>query len=43
MKQEAQHFHADGDEEEDQRVLLVVFDQQLGEDAGQRDDHPGRT
>lgn len=43
VKQEAQHFHADGDEEEDQRVLLVIFDQQLGEDAGQRDDHPSRT
>lgn len=39
VKQEAEHLHADGDEEEDERVPPLVCDQQLGEDARQRDDH----
>lgn len=43
VKQEAEHLHADGDEEEDERVPPLVGDQQLGEDAGQRDDHPRCT
>lgn len=41
VKQEAKHFHANGDEEEDERVLPLVWDQQLGEDARQGDDDPG--
>ncbi len=41
VKQEAEHLHADGDEEEDERVPPLVGDQQLGEDARQGDDHPG--
>lgn len=40
VKQEAEHLHADGDQEEDERVPPLVLDQQLGEDARQRDDHP---
>lgn len=40
VKQEAEHLHADGDEEEDERVPPLVGDQQLGEDARQGDDHP---
>ena len=43
MKQEAQHLHADGDEEEDERVPPLVSDQQLGEDAREGDDHPRRA
>lgn len=43
VKQEAEHLHADGDEEEDERVPPLVVDQQLGEDARQRDDHPCST
>lgn len=43
MKQEAQHLHADGDQEEDERVPPLVSDQQLGEDAGEGDDHPRRA
>lgn len=35
VEQEAEHLHADGDQEEDERVLLLVGDQQLGEDARQ--------
>lgn len=38
VKQEAQHLHADGHQEEDERVLPLVGDEQLGEDAGQGDD-----
>lgn len=41
VEQEAKHLHADGDEEEDEGVLVLVGDQQLGEDARQGDDHPG--
>lgn len=33
VEQEAEHLHADGDEEEDERVPPLVGDQQLGEDA----------
>lgn len=40
VKQEAEHLHADGHQEEDERVPPLVLDQQLGEDARQRDDHP---
>lgn len=43
MKQEAKHFHADGDEEEDKRVPPLILYQQLGEDASQGDDYPGCT
>lgn len=43
MKQEAQHLHADGDQEEDERVPPLVSDQQLGEDAREGDDHPRRA
>jgi len=35
VEQEAEHLHADGDQEEDERVPLLVGDQQLGEDARQ--------
>lgn len=40
VKQEAEHLHGDGDEEEDERVPPIILDQQLGEDARQGDDHP---
>lgn len=40
VEQEAEHLHADGDQEEDEGVLVLVRDQQLGEDTRQRDDHP---
>lgn len=40
VKQEAEHLHADGDEEENERVPSLVTDQQLGEDARQGDDDP---
>lgn len=40
VKQEAEHLHADGDEEEDEGVPPLVRDQQLGEDAREGDDHP---
>lgn len=43
VEQEAQHLHADGDEEEDERVPPLVSDQQLGEDAREGDDHPRRA
>lgn len=43
VKQEAEHLHADGDQEEDERVPPLVGDQQLGEDAGQGDNHAGCT
>lgn len=43
VQHKAQHLHADGDQEEDQGVLLLIRDQQLGEDARQRDDHSGRA
>lgn len=43
MKQEAQHLHADGDEEENERVPPLIGDQQLGEDAREGDDHPRRA
>lgn len=43
VKQEAQHLHADRDEKEDERVPPFVGDQQLGEDARQRDNHPCRA
>lgn len=43
MKQKAQHLHADGDEEEDERVPPLVSDQQLGEDAREGDDHTCRA
>lgn len=43
MKQEAEHLHADGDQEEDERVPPLVSDQQLGEDAREGDDHPRRA
>lgn len=43
VKQEAEHLHADGDEEEDERVGPLVRDQQLGEDARQGDDHARST
>lgn len=43
MKQEAEHFHADGDEEEDERVPPLIRDQQLGEDARQGDDYSSCT
>lgn len=33
VKQEAEHLHADGNQEEDKRVPPLVSDQQLGEDA----------
>lgn len=40
VKQEAEHLHGDGDEEEDERVPPIVLDQQLGENPRQGDDHP---
>lgn len=40
VKQEAEHLHADGNEEEDEGVPPLVRDQQLGEDAREGDDHP---
>lgn len=43
VKQKAEHLHADGDEEEDERVPPLVGDEQLGEDARQGDDHARRT
>lgn len=43
MEQEAQQLHADGDQEEDERVPPLVGDQQLGEDAGEGDDDPRRA
>lgn len=43
MKQEAQHLHADGDEEEDERVPPLVSDQQLSEDAREGDDDARRA
>lgn len=43
MKQETEHLHADGDKEEDECVRPLVADQQLGEDARQRDNDPGCT
>lgn len=43
VEQEAEHLHGDGDQEEDERVAPFVLDEQLGEDSGQRDDHPRRA
>lgn len=43
VKQEAKHLHADGNQEEDERVPPLVRDQQLGEDAREGDDHPRRA
>lgn len=43
VEQEAEHLHGDGDQEEDERVAPLVLDEQLGEDPGQRDDHPRRA
>lgn len=43
VKQEAEHLHADGHQEEDERVPPLVRDQQLGEDAREGDDHPRRA
>lgn len=43
VEQEAEHLHADGDQEEDERVPPLVRDQQLGEDAREGDDHPRRA
>lgn len=43
MKQETEHLHADGDEEEDECVCPLICDQQLGEDARQGDNDPGCT
>lgn len=43
VKQEAEHLHADGNQEEDERVPPLVLDQQLGEDAREGDDHPCRA
>lgn len=40
VKQEAEHLHADGHQEENERVPSLVADQQLGEDARQGDDDP---
>lgn len=40
VKQEAEHLHADGNEEEDEGVPPLVRDQQFGEDAREGDDHP---
>lgn len=34
VQQEAEHLHADGDQEEDERVPPLIGDEQLGEDAG---------
>lgn len=43
VKHEAEHLHADGYQEEDERVPPLICDQQLGEDPREGDDHPGCT
>lgn len=40
VEQEAEHLHTDGHQEENERVPAFIHDEQLGEDAGQRDDDP---
>lgn len=43
MQNETHQLHADGDEEEDDGVLPLVFNQQLGEDPAKWNDHPSRA
>lgn len=43
MKQEAEHFHTDGDEEEDKRAPPLILYELLGEDARQGNDYTGCT
>lgn len=40
VEDEAGQLEADGDEEEDYGVLLLIRQEELGEDAAEGDDHP---
>lgn len=43
VEDETGELQADGDEEEDDGVLLLIRQEEFGEDAAQGDDHAGRA